>query len=127
MDYKSLTRGLSVGSQVTVADLPALKQAGFRAIICNRPDGEEADQPTFEEVSRAAQDLGLETLYLPVVAGRVSDKEAAAFGAALTTLPGPVLAFCRSGLRTTTLWSLSEAKSKPFFSRYSECDKGCGL
>jgi sulfide:quinone oxidoreductase len=96
MDYKSLTRGLSVGPQVTVADLPALKQAGFRAIICNRPDGEGADQPTFEEVSRAAQDLGLKTLYLPIVAGRVSDKEAAAFGDALTTLTGPVLAFCRS-------------------------------
>jgi sulfide:quinone oxidoreductase len=79
MDYKSLTRGLSVGPQVTVADLPALKQAGFRAIICNRPDGEGADQPTFEEVSRAAQDLGLKTLYLPIVAGRVSDKEAAGY------------------------------------------------
>ena len=45
--------------QITAADVPALADRGFRSIICNRPDGEGPDQPTFEEIEAAAQDAGL--------------------------------------------------------------------
>ncbi|MEX5565951.1 TIGR01244 family sulfur transferase [Pseudophaeobacter sp. 1A16562] len=109
MDFKTLTSGLSVSPQITIADLPAIRDAGYRAIICNRPDGEGADQPTFDEIQAAAEKLGLEARYLPIVSGKVSDADAAGFGAALTELPGPVLAYCRSGTRSATLWSLSQA------------------
>lgn len=109
MDFKTLTSGLSVSPQITIADLPAIRDAGYRAIICNRPDGEGADQPTFDEIQAAAEKLGLEARYLPIVSGKVSDADAAGFGVALTELPGPVLAYCRSGTRSATLWSLSQA------------------
>lgn len=113
MDIRNLTPDLSVSPQITAADIPAIKAAGFRAIICNRPDGEGADQPAFAGIARAAAEAGLESVYQPVVSGRVTAGQARAFGAALGRLPGPVLAFCRSGTRSATLWAMAAAGRRP--------------
>lgn len=111
MDIKKITPGLSVAAQITATDMAAIKEAGFRSVICNRPDGEGADQPTFDELAKAAKKLGLEAVYLPIESGKVGDEDAEGFGAALSALPGPTLAFCRTGTRSATLWSLSQAKT----------------
>jgi len=113
MEIKKITEGLSVSPQIVAADLPALSAAGFRAVICNRPDAESGDQPGHEEIRDAAAAAGLEFRFLPVTPGIVTDDTARAFGSALTELPGPVLAYCRTGTRSTTLWSLSEAPRRP--------------
>ncbi|WP_193142308.1 bifunctional protein tyrosine phosphatase family protein/NAD(P)/FAD-dependent oxidoreductase [Meridianimarinicoccus sp. MJW13] len=113
MDPKSISPELSVSPQITAADVPALAEQGFRSIICNRPDGEGMDQPTFEEIEAAAKAAGIEARYLPIEQGKVTDMDAAEFGKLLTYLPGPTLAYCRSGTRSATLWSLSVAKTKP--------------
>jgi sulfide:quinone oxidoreductase len=63
--------------------------------------------------SSRRQGAGLEARYLPVTAGKVTDEDAEAFGAALPSLPGPVLAYCRTGTRSATLWSLAEAETPP--------------
>ena len=112
MDPKAITSTLSASPQVCVEDVRKLADRGFRSIICNRPDGEGPDQPSFEEIEAAAKAAGLEARYLPIVAGRVSDADAEAFGQAMDELPKPVLAYCRSGMRSATLWSLSQAKTK---------------
>ena len=106
MDVKAIAKGLSVSPQISVADVATLREAGFRSIICNRPDGEGADQPTHEEIESAARAAGLEVRYLPVQSGMVSESDAAEFGEALIELPGPVLAYCRSGTRSAT-WKRS--------------------
>ncbi|MBO0903389.1 bifunctional protein tyrosine phosphatase family protein/NAD(P)/FAD-dependent oxidoreductase [Jiella sonneratiae] len=113
MDTKKLTEQLSVRDQVRPDEIPALRAAGFRAILVNRPDGEGGDQPTFAEIERAAKAAGMEARYVPVETGRVSDADAAKFAAALDELPKPVVAFCRSGTRSTTLWALSQAGLRP--------------
>ncbi|MCB1405580.1 MAG: TIGR01244 family phosphatase [Rhodobacteraceae bacterium] len=113
MDAKTISADLSVSPQITSADIQAIKSAGFRSVICNRPDGEGADQPSFEEIEIAAKAAGLETRYLPITAGRVRDEDADDFRTALRELPGPVFAFCRTGTRSATLWSLAQAKSLP--------------
>lgn len=112
MEIKPLTTELSVSEQIMPTDMQGIKDAGFRAVICNRPDGEGANQPTFEEITKAAEKVGLATSYIPIVAGKVSDDDAEAFDKALTELPGPVLAYCRTGTRSTTLWSLGQAKKR---------------
>ncbi|WP_226553435.1 bifunctional protein tyrosine phosphatase family protein/NAD(P)/FAD-dependent oxidoreductase [Celeribacter naphthalenivorans] len=112
MEIKRITDGLSVSGQVQPEDMAKLKRRGFRAVVCNRPDGEAADQPTHEEMARAAEAEGLEFLYLPVTPGMVTEETATAFRQALTELPGPVFGYCRTGTRTTTLWSLAMAKEK---------------
>jgi sulfide:quinone oxidoreductase len=113
MDAKKITDKLSVSVQLTEADIAAAAKAGFRSIICNRPDGEGADQPTFSEIEKAAVKSGMEARYLPVVAGKVQDADADAFGATMQELPKPVLAYCRTGTRSATLWSLSQAGKLP--------------
>lgn len=97
----------------SVADVSTIAALGFRSLICNRPEGEGPDQPIFDEISRAAQTVGLSTRYLPVVTGKVEDATAAEFGKALQQLRGPVLAYCRSGTRAATFWALSEAGCLP--------------
>jgi len=113
MDLKKISSKFSVSPQIAAADLAAIQEAGFRAIICNRPDGEGADQPSFEEIEAAAKKAGLETAYVPVTSGLVTDDDVAAFGAALNDLPRPVLAYCRTGTRSATLWSFHESKKRP--------------
>ncbi|MEP5757844.1 MAG: sulfur transferase domain-containing protein [Litoreibacter sp.] len=74
-----------------------IKKVGFRAIICNRPDGEGADQPSFEEIEKAAKKVGLVASYLPVETGMVTNDNVAEFGAVVKDLPRPLLGYCKSG------------------------------
>ena len=112
MDIKRITDSLSVSGQIQPEDMAKLARRGFRAVVCNRPDGEAADQPSQKEMAAAAQAAGLEFLYLPVTPGMVTDETAQAFRQALIDLPGPVFGYCRTGTRTTTLWSLAMADEK---------------
>jgi sulfide:quinone oxidoreductase len=111
MDSQALTPYLFVSPQILPSDMAAVAQAGFKAIICNRPDGEAADQPSFKEMEAAALQYGLQAHYLPAETGKVSDEDAQQFGRLLHTLPGPVLAYCRTGMRSTTMWALSQVGS----------------
>lgn len=113
MDIKSLTAELSVSPQIVSADMRAVAQAGFRSVICNRPDGEGADQPVFGEIELAAIEHGLQVRHLPAESGKVTDEQGTAFGALMAVLPKPVLAFCRTGMRSTTMWALSQAGQMP--------------
>ncbi|PZX12792.1 sulfide:quinone oxidoreductase [Palleronia aestuarii] len=113
MDVKKLTDRLSVGPQITPADVADLKSRGFRSIVVNRPDGEGGDQPAFSEIEVAAREQGLEARHIPVETGKVSDADVKAFATALEELPGPIYAHCRSGMRSATLWALSQAGHRP--------------
>ncbi|MEQ8481130.1 MAG: TIGR01244 family sulfur transferase [Hoeflea sp.] len=108
MEIRKISHTLSVSPQIAPADLAELRGAGFRSVICNRPDGEGSDQPTFAEIEKAAEAAGLEARYIPIVSGMVSDADAGTFDTALQELPGPVLAYCRTGTRSSTLWALAE-------------------
>ncbi|MCV2875301.1 bifunctional protein tyrosine phosphatase family protein/NAD(P)/FAD-dependent oxidoreductase [Rhodobacteraceae bacterium XHP0102] len=109
MDIKTINAEISVAPQITPDEVQQLADQGFRALICNRPDGEAADQPNFSEIEAAAKKAGLEIRNLPIVSGKVTDQDAADFGAAMQELPRPILAYCRTGTRSATLWSLSQA------------------
>ena len=109
MEIKTINAEISVAPQITPDEVQKLADQGFRALICNRPDGETADQPNFSEIEAAAKKAGLEIRNLPIVSGKVSDQDAADFGAAMQELPRPILAYCRTGTRSATLWSLSQA------------------
>lgn len=109
MDIKQLTPMLSVAPQLTCAQVAQAGAAGFRAILCNRPDGEGPDQPTAAEIGAAARAAGLGFAYVPAVAGALTDSDAAAMRAVLDSLPGPVLAYCRSGARAEKLAEMAGA------------------
>lgn len=111
--FKWLTLDVAVAEQLTAADIGAVAAAGFRSVINNRPDGEAPDQPASARLAAAATGRGLEYGYQPVVSGQITAADAAAFGRLLSELPRPVLAFCRTGTRSSILWALSEAARRP--------------
>ena len=105
---KRLSDDLSVCAFVPPDQLAAL--AGkFRTIINHRRDGEEPGQPSSAEIEAAARQLGLDYVHIPVVPGQVSDQQVAEFARVISSKPGPVLAFCKTGTRAATLWALSQA------------------
>lgn len=107
MQVKPLADNLSVTSQISPEDVPDLARMGFRAIISNRPDGEEADQPAWDELAAQAQRNGMEARHIPVVPTDIGADSVAHFRQALSDLPGPVVAFCRTGTRSAILWALA--------------------
>ncbi|MGV2497612.1 TIGR01244 family sulfur transferase [Pelagerythrobacter aerophilus] len=110
---KRLSDSLSVTPQIDPANMQALADAGFRSVISNRPDGEEPEQPDWATIERAARDAGMEARHIPVTPSAITDEDAARFGAALEELPGPVVGFCRTGMRSASLWALANADKRP--------------
>lgn len=113
MDIRKITDELSVAPQICAGDVSAIAAAGFRAVICNRPDGESSDQPCCQDIEAAVRAAGLAWRMQPVRSGAVTQADADAFGVLMSELPKPVLAYCRSGTRCATLWCLSQAGKRP--------------
>lgn len=111
LDIRRIDDRLSVAPQIAPGDIPAIKAAGFVAIINNRPDGEEAGQPDAAAIRAAAQDAGLTCVDIPVTQAGFSHPQLDATRQVLADADGPVLAFCRSGTRSCNLWALAAAKS----------------
>ena len=109
MEIKKLSDDLSVTGQISVADIAALKQAGFATIMCNRPEGETPDQTPFDAIAEAAREWDMSVASVPVTNGAFGPDEARRFGEELAKLPKPAIAYCRSGMRSTTLWVMSQA------------------
>jgi uncharacterized protein (TIGR01244 family) len=110
MQIRELTDTLSVAPQIQPADFAALATQGFRSVVNNRPDGESADQPASAALEAAARAAGLAYRHIAVVSGQLQDGQVDAFAQALAELPKPVLAFCRTGTRSTMLWALGAAR-----------------
>lgn len=113
MDPRRISDSFSVSPQIAPGDVPDIKQAGFGAILCNRPDGEAPDQPGEAEIAAAAQAAGLAFRSVPITSAGVSNEDMAAFDAALAEMPAPVLAYCRSGTRCAMLWSIAQVGRMP--------------
>jgi len=110
MSIRTLTPTLRVSPQIDPSDVAGLAASGFRAIVCNRPDGEEAGQPAASAIAAAAEAHGLRFVHIPVVSGRIGEGDAAAMARALAELPAPVLAYCRSGARSEQLAGMAAAR-----------------
>ena len=102
----TLTRiddGFAVTGQIRPEQVEELAALGFRAIVCVRPDEEEAGQPAFAEVAAAAERGGLKAIHIPMTGGVPSPEQIALFRDALGSVDGPVLGYCRSGARAANL------------------------
>lgn len=109
-DFRTLSDTMLVSPQIELGDVAAAKDAGVSLIICNRPDGEEPAAPQSDEISAAAQQAGLEFGSIPIGHSGFSEVQIDQMIAALDGAQGKVLAYCRSGTRSTLLWSLAQAK-----------------
>ena len=110
MSIQSLTADFAVAGQISPEDLPAIAAAGFKSVICNRPDGEAGpSQPAYSAIEQAAVAAGLQVRYLPAISGQVTPEHGAQLACLLDELHGPVLAYCRSGARSANMWQLAQA------------------
>jgi uncharacterized protein (TIGR01244 family) len=104
--FRTIDETLLVAGQIAPEDIAAAAAQGVRTIINNRPDGEQAGQPTSAEMEAAAKAAGLGYVHIPVDHSGFAREQIDAMTAALA-MPAPALAFCRSGTRSTYLWSLA--------------------
>jgi uncharacterized protein (TIGR01244 family) len=121
MEYAHITPGYAVAPQIDPDDMPALAEAGFKRVICNRPDHEVPAELQAEVLRAAAEAAGLEFVDLPVENGGFDLDLVAAQGAAIEDADGPVFAYCRSGTRCAMVWALHAAKSRPVDEILSAC------
>ena len=108
MELKKINDALTVSGQPSVDDITALKNAGVKSIVCNRPNDEEPGQLAYHALEKAAKEQGLAFHFMPVISGQVTRDKGIEFEALIHRLPQPVHAYCRSGTRCTTLWALGQ-------------------
>lgn len=108
-DFRALSEKVLASPQIGVGDIAAAKSQGVTLVINNRPEGEAPDQPSGSEIELAAKEQGLAYLAVPVDHSGFSETQVSAMAEALERAEGKVLAFCRSGTRSTFLWALASA------------------
>jgi uncharacterized protein (TIGR01244 family) len=108
LDIREITETYAVSPQIAPEDMGAIRARGFTTVICNRPDTENPPELHSAALKAAAEAAGLHFVENPFAAGldmSIIDRQRAAIDAAT----GPVLAYCRSGTRSATVWALAEA------------------
>ena len=107
--FRKITDTVYASPQVTLAEVAQASVQGIKLIINNRPEGESDDQTPGEAIAAAAQSAGIAYVAIPVTHAGFSEGQVQAMAEALADTEGPVLAYCRSGTRSTLLWALAEA------------------
>ena len=97
-----------VSGQLFEHDVRLMAKQGVRSIMNNRPDGESLGQPLSADLAKIAEDLGMNYLNLPIDPRAITKEEVQAFAKACDELERPLLIFCRSGARSTTVWEMAE-------------------
>jgi len=110
-DFRRLSDDVLASPQISADDLAAAAALGTTLVINNRPDGEVDGQPSGAEIETAARAIGMDYVAIPVTMATLSDADVTSMRDALERATGPVLAYCRTGTRSTLLWSLAMAKA----------------
>jgi uncharacterized protein (TIGR01244 family) len=111
VSIRPVAEDVYVAPQLAPEHMAEVARAGFRSVVNNRPDFEGGpDQPTSAAIAAAAAAAGLEYRHLPVSGGFQTPEQVAAMAALLDELPRPLLAFCRSGARSTNLYMLAQQR-----------------
>lgn len=104
MNIRKLDDDFAVTAQITPEQVKAVSDAGYKSIVCARPDNEEFGQPSFDAVARTAELEGLQIVHIPV-SGGLGEGQIIRFHEAWERMPKPVLGYCRSGARAGSLYA----------------------
>lgn len=110
-DFRQLSDTVWASPQIDAADLEQASADGFTLVVNNRPDGEDAGQPDGETIAAKAAEAGMNYVAIPITHAGFSGEQVGAMEDALSGTDGKVLAYCRSGTRSTFLWALARAKA----------------
>ena len=109
VDIRQIDDQFYVAGQITPGHVEAIAKAGYAAIICNRPDNEAPGQPAAGGIRAEAERLGLAFFHIPVVHAGITQENVDATRQALAEVSGPVMAYCRSGARSTNLYGIARS------------------
>ncbi len=124
LDMREITPSFFVArKQITRSDIKEIKKRGFKSILCNRPDNEETNQPDYQEIKKEADHLRIECAFLPLINGEINEDIIKETAHLLQTLPKPLLAYCRTGTRSITLWALANVDKMDKETRYKIMEK----
>ncbi len=113
MDLRPISADYAVAPQIEPGDMAALAEAGYGTVICNRPDDEVPPELQSSAMRAAAKGAGLRFVENPVVNGGLTMEMVERQHSAMTDAGAPVLAYCRSGTRSTIVWALAQAGRLP--------------
>jgi sulfide:quinone oxidoreductase len=114
MQIVQLTPRFAATAALTESDFAEAKRLGFTAIVSNRPDGEEPGQLTAKQEAVLAWRAGLQFRHIPASKHDVFTEDVVSgMAEALAGLNGPVLAHCKSGVRSIITWAAASARSQP--------------
>ncbi|MCW3797784.1 TIGR01244 family sulfur transferase [Sphingomonas sp. BN140010] len=105
--FKQLDGKTLVSGQITADDLSNAKAQGVTLVVNNRPDAEDPGQPTSDEIEAAAHAAGMDYCHIPIVRGMGPSDVELMRGAMARAGDGKLLAFCRSGMRSTLAWAVA--------------------
>ena len=104
-----LSDSIGVSGQLYPENILELSKLGVSSVICNRPDGESGpEQPTAQAIMLATEQLGMKFVFHPVQSNFQTDEDAIEMAKHLNKLPKPIVAYCRSGGRSTALIGLTQ-------------------
>jgi uncharacterized protein (TIGR01244 family) len=109
-DFRRINENMLVSQQLAIGDVAAAADMGVSTIINNRPDGEDPGAPQGDDIAAAAAAAGVNYVAIPIGHSGFSEPQVSAMIAAMEQAEGPILAYCRSGTRSTFLWALASAK-----------------
>ncbi|WP_417551999.1 TIGR01244 family sulfur transferase [Marinomonas fungiae] len=109
---KQISDTFYVAEQLTLNQIPELAQAGVKHVICNRPDHEGEGQTDSALLKEAAEKAGMTFHFLPTAPGQFEAALVQQFGSLVAELDGKTLAFCRTGTRSLSLWTLANPEHR---------------
>nr|WP_166178011.1 TIGR01244 family sulfur transferase [Altererythrobacter segetis] len=111
-DFRKLSDSVLASPQLTLADVAEASAMGVTLIVNNRPEREAEDQTSGPAIEAAARAAGMDYLAIPITPGAFDDAQVRAMAHALSQARGSVLAYCRTGTRSTLLWALAQAANR---------------
>jgi uncharacterized protein (TIGR01244 family) len=107
LGFRRIDADFAVAGQLDPDDMQKVAEAGFKSILCARPDREEPGQPSFAAVASAAKRAGLKAVHIPV-SGMIGEGQLIRMEQALKDLPTPIYGYCRSGARAASLYTAAK-------------------
>jgi uncharacterized protein (TIGR01244 family) len=99
-----ISKDFAIAGQIRPDQVKAIADAGYGTILCARPDNEEPGQPSFSEIARAAEQVGLQVVHIPV-SGALTEGALIRMEQAMQDAPKPIFGYCRSGARAGSLYA----------------------
>jgi len=124
--FRRLSDSVLASPQISLADIDAAKAEGVTLIICNRPDHEDPGQLESSKVRQAASKMGIDYITIPITNSGFGEQQIDAMASALAAAKGQVLAYCRSGTRSTLLWALAQTSRGGDPAQLAEQARGAG-